>query len=259
LRQYSGGHRIGALLKKIPNASGLHRPIPLLRAVDGWEDIPINECGDPLIRVADLEPYRVVQISVYFSRGFPSANRDLYVRNRVGDLLVAAASQLPATLNLAVFDAWRPAALQQEIFADYLRELRKKTPNVPDNQLLEQTKRYVSLPATDPRHPAPHLTGGAVDVALCDEARRIVAMATEFDHFGPESATRYLEQMEERGDLQDDLVALDNRRLLFNIMINVGFTNYSEEWWHFDYGNQFWARVRNAAAMYGPANPYRLL
>ena len=44
---------------------------------------------------------------------------------------------------------------------------------------------------------------------------------------------------------------MQNRRLLFNAMVDQGFTNYSEEWWHFDYGNQFWALINGVHAIYG--------
>lgn len=30
-----------------------------------------------------------------------------------------------------------------------------------------------------------------------------------------------------------------NRKILYDAMIIAGFTNYPEEWWHFDFGNQF--------------------
>jgi len=30
-------------------------------------------------------------------------------------------------------------------------------------------------------------------------------------------------------------------------MISVGFSNYPYEWWHFDYGNQFWAQSTSSS------------
>ena len=34
--------------------------------------------------------------------------------------------------------------------------------------------------------------------------------------------------------------ALRNRRLLYWAMTGAGFANYPYEWWHFDWGTQFW-------------------
>ena len=34
-------------------------------------------------------------------------------------------------------------------------------------------------------------------------------------------------------------------------MAAQGFTNYEEEWWHFDYGDPSWARLTGQPACYG--------
>jgi len=41
-----------------------------------------------------------------------------------------------------------------------------------------------------------------------------------------------------------------NRRLLCHAMHQAGFENLPSEWWHFDYGDRFWAYYRNCPAMY---------
>lgn len=38
-------------------------------------------------------------------------------------------------------------------------------------------------------------------------------------------------------------------------MTRAGFTNYDEEYWHFDLGNQFDAIRRNSVAIYGATAP----
>ena len=38
-------------------------------------------------------------------------------------------------------------------------------------------------------------------------------------------------------------------------MTEAGFTNYDEEYWHFDFGNQFDAARRRGTAIYGAAVP----
>jgi D-alanyl-D-alanine dipeptidase len=72
-------------------------------------------------------------------------------------------------------------------------------------------------------------------------------MCSEFDHFGPETATVFFENASSK----DALEYRHNRRLLFWAMAAAGFTNYREEWWHFDYGNQFWGVILNQPARYG--------
>ena len=78
-------------------------------------------------------------------------------------------------------------------------------------------------------------------------------MGTPFGYFGPESRTRYFEEKIERGeDLSEaEYTFLKNRRLLYHVLTNAGFTNYREEWWYFDYGNQFWAKLNGTDSIYG--------
>ena len=48
------------------------------------------------------------------------------------------------------------------------------------------------------------------------------------------------------------LWASANRQLLLSSMRAVGFVNYSHEWWHYSYGDRYWAFRTNApAAIYG--------
>ena len=243
------------------NSRELCRPIPPLASVDGWQAVPICECGESLIPLSKVRSTRIVELATYFERGFRSGSRHLYVRSQVAEVLEAVASELPSGLCLAVFDAWRPTELQREIFEEYMQTLRKSDPAASEAQLVERTKRYVSFPANNPACPAPHLTGGAVDLTLADGQGQLLPMGTDFDYFGPEAATRYYEERSHGSDLQSlPTESRDNRRLLFQAMIKHGFTNYPEEWWHFDYGNQFWAKVKglDTQAIYGPANPGNL-
>ena len=74
-------------------------------------------------------------------------------------------------------------------------------------------------------------------------------MGTDFDYFGPESAARYYE---DNFVVTDAQVKRDNRRTLFSVMTDAGFSGYDEEWWHFDFGNQFdAARKDKSYAIYG--------
>ena len=91
------------------------------------------------------------------------------------------------------------------------------------------------LPSSDPKKPSPHSTGGSVDVTILDESGIPLDMGTKFDDSSIASSTAYFEKV-------DDIIT-ENRRLLYHVMTEQGFTNYSEEWWHFDYGNQNWAWV----------------
>lgn len=46
--------------------------------------------------------------------------------------------------------------------------------------------------------------------------------------------------------------AKKNRKLLLDVMKAQGFVNYPTEWWHFSYGDRYWAYHQQApCAIYG--------
>lgn len=63
-------------------------------------------------------------------------------------------------------------------------------------------------------------------------------MGTAFDDPMAASATKALEGAAPTNDAQRE--AQLARRLLVASMTGAGFTNYPEEWWHWDFGNAFW-------------------
>ena len=80
-----------------------------------------------------------------------------------------------------------------------------------------------------------------------------VRMGTTFDEGSPPTPTRYYEER-----IQSNLTVLqrtvrNNRRILYGVMTASEFSNYGEEWWHHDFGNQFDAARTGRPAIYGPA------
>ena len=134
---------------------------------------------------------------------------------------------LPDRWGLAVFDGWRPLALQQELYdaaIDY--------------------PGLMAAPSADPSTPPPHLRGGAVDLTLTFNATP-VAPGTGFDDITERARATFLET--EPGP--DRYI----RRALFHAMAAQGFVVYEGEWWHFEYGTRRWAALTGEAPIYGPA------
>lgn len=51
--------------------------------------------------------------------------------------------------------------------------------------------------------------------------------------------------------------AKKNRQLLLGVMEAHGFINYPTEWWHFSYGDRYWAYHQSLKqAMYGSAEAF---
>ena len=223
----------------------------MLGSATGWEKMPIAESGEKLVNLDEFKCPRLLVHPYYYNEGYAEALPTCYVRQQVAVNLCEASKYLPSNWKLVVLDGWRPINLQRALFEKLSRKL-----DVPIERK-SIIKDFVSVPSENPHNPSPHLTGGAVDVSLVDDQNQFVPMGTDFDHFGINSATRSLE--ERISAISPSSLEMDwlrNRRILFHSMRSVGFTNYAHEWWHFDYGNQFWAIQENKMAIYGPIRTY---
>lgn len=222
------------------------RPLPVLRHPGVWRDVPIDGVDEPLVEVADIGG-RVVDDPQYFQWGLPGARKRSLLREGVATRLARVAEALPADLTLVVWDGWRSFETQNALYTDWRGQLAEQHPDWSAELLDAETSRYVSVPSADPRRPAPHITGAAVDLTLGDEDGEPLDLGTNFDAFVPEAGAMALEDTAG--------AARDLRRLLFWSMIDQGFTAYVEEWWHFDFGDQFWGSILGRPALYGPADP----
>lgn len=231
-------------------------PIPISSPSPTWQRVPITECGEPLVDLKEQEGrHPLMIIPQYHAQGIEGALPTCLVRERVAEMLVAATRWLPRGWRLVVWDGWRPFHVQDFLFRRYYKHIDTEFPEMPQEEKKERTSAFISLPSRRPCCPSPHLTGGAVDVALMDEQDRYAPMGTSFDDFSPRAHTRYYE--EEPGLGPDERLYLHNRRMLYWAMIQAGFSNYPEEWWHFDYGNQMWAaRAGTPWARYGVIFPF---
>ena len=183
----------------------------------------------------------------YHAMGLPGARPRNLVREGVADRLSRVAVSLPDGLSLVVWDGWRAVATQRALYDDWAAELRAAHPDWSPHEVDLETARYVSAPSDDPRCPAPHVTGGAVDLTLADGDGAPLDMGTGFDAFVPEAGALAFEH--HPGPVRD------RRRLLFWAMAAHGFTAYLEEWWHYDFGDQFWGSIGGVPARYGPVAP----
>ncbi len=231
-------------------------PIPSGRDVKGWQTIPIIECNEPLVSLTNLNRHRFFIISEYYRNRIPGAIKECYVREGLARLLTEAANEMPEGWKFVIYDAWRPIRVQQSINDLYYDKLASKYPEKKPSELQILVGKYVSPPSDNPTKPSPHNTGGAIDLGIRNERGHDLDMGSRFDDFSTRSRTDYFELEAQKGGASPEgRMCLENRRILYSLMIDVGFTNYPEEWWHYDYGNQFWAKLNKGEnAIYGAIN-----
>lgn len=201
----------------------------------------IANIDEPLV---SLKERGFVISSQYYLQGMSGAAKDCYVRKTAADMLEKAREYLPKGYNFKVFDGYRPIKIQQELWDYFRSDIANSNPELSSEEIDRRTTLFVSKPSYDEQNPSLHNTGGAVDLSIVDDEGEDLDMGTDFDSFKTTSFTNFYEK--DNSNLQ----ARDNRRLLYHVMTQSGFTNLPSEWWHFDYGTKFWAYYKKTDALY---------
>ena len=199
---------------------------------------------EPFVDLAAFSGGRVLVDMQYKKQGRPGATDRALLRRGAAERLLKAANALPKGYRLLVYDAWRPYAVQKDIYDEYFKAVAEDPENrgLTDDALHALTARFVSRPVRGKSLSFVHSSGGAVDLTLADEQGRPLDMGCGFDEFTVKASTDAYENA--------DGPVRDNRRLLYTVMTESGFTNYCEEWWHFDYGDIFWAANTGEKVIY---------
>ena len=158
--------------------------------------------------------------------------------------LLSAQDFLPDGLRILFIEGYRRLALQRAYFEEYLGELRAGNPGASEHELFSAASRYVSPPDI-----APHSAGAAVDLTLATADGAELDMGTRVNATPEESGGACF-----TGAPSISAQARANRDLLGRALTAAGFVNYPTEWWHWSYGDRYWALSTGApAACYGPA------
>ncbi|MGW6456973.1 M15 family metallopeptidase [Streptomyces sp. NPDC055078] len=199
--------------------------------------ISVVECGEPLV---DLQESSLLDVDP--RQADPDGAYSM-VREGVAVRLERAARLLPDGLRLLVTEGYRPLALQRRYFDAYAAELRRANPDWPDDHLRTQVSRSLAPPEI-----GPHVAGAAVDLTLCTRDGDELDLGTPVDA-SPEASDGacYTDAPNISGH------ARRNRLTLRAALTTAGLINYPTEWWHWSYGDRYWALLTGApAARYGP-------
>ena len=178
----------------------------------------------------------------------PGSSPSIMARKTVRDMLHAAEDLLPEGYHFRIYDAYRPVAIQQFFWDYYRARFRGEHPEWSDEELDNFTRTCVSRPSYNILRPAVHSTGGAVDLTIVGPDGNVLDMGTRFDEFTEAAWVDAFEPDSGTGLVND--VVRDNRRMLYNVMTEAGFTGLPSEWWHYDYGDGIWAQLSNENAIY---------
>lgn len=200
--------------------------------------VPVAECGERLVDVR-----RVRSLLVDDRKQQESADTFAYLREGVLNRLLTADASLPHGLRLLFVEGYRPPSLQRRYFAEYAAQLHADRPEWSAGEVRSATSRFVSPPEI-----APHSAGAAVDLTLADADGHELDLGTRINATPEESAGACYTQA---ANITNEARSL--RHILSTALTDAGLVNYPTEWWHWSYGDRYWALMTAAATTrYGP-------
>ena len=193
--------------------------------------VRLLENGEPLV---DL---RLQGVSVLRDSAVP------WVREGVAYKL-AHARKLLAPYDIGLREAWRSPERQKFLYDYYFASL--------DTSKGYATRRRLAnrfFAPYDQKAPPGHSTGAAIDVWLLNGNREPISLD------GPGQRFRSAPTFSHRLPVN----VRENRLLLHDAMLDAGFTNCRDEWWHYSFGDAGWAvRAGVSECIYGTVYPHEL-
>ncbi len=218
--------------------SSQRAPWPLIAAPEVLQ-IPVQGLEESLVRIRPMERLHISNLRK------PENPHCAWVRRGVSRRLVQASQSLPEGLILVVEEGYRSLAQQQRLYEGYCRQLQESNPSLSAVEIHQEAMKYVAPPDDG----APHSTGGAVDVALSNSDGGLLPMGSTSCDTPEEVGDRGF--TESKGIGQEEHA---NRMILIDAMSLAGFENYPYEWWHWSFGDRYWALAGgHGTALYGVA------
>lgn len=202
--------------------------------------VPVTESGEDLVDV---------RRTGFSLDGLKSTEDAAYAHLRAGlvERLLSAQDHLPGGYRLHLVEGYRPYHLQERYFTNYRHHLETIDPALSDDVSFQLASRYVAPPTV-----APHVSGAAIDLTLIDSSGNQLDLGTPINATPEDSAGGCYFAAE-----NVSREARHHRSVLAAALQAAGLVNYPTEWWHWSYGDRYWAYITGQpAAIYGPVHDF---
>lgn len=199
--------------------------------------IPVGHSDE---RLVDFRQQSIIAYGP--SPEIPNNQDYTYVRQTVYDKLVAANRHLPKGYHFCLYEGYRSLALQKMIFDKQFSNVQQRHSDWSEEQVFQETIKLVS-PVVNRDGSAnipPHAMGSAIDVYLLDDEGNAVDMGIHPKDW-----------MEDAGGILSltastviSKEAQAHRHMMSKVLAAEGFVNYPTEYWHWSYGDRYWAYVK---------------
>jgi D-alanyl-D-alanine dipeptidase len=201
--------------------------------------VALEECGE---RFADFRD--VAEVFVDDSQQYLGWQHRYFSCGRTAlvERVAAAARTLPLGVAIKIVEVYRPPQVQRTAFDKYRAEVQALRPELDAATLDLEASRFIA-----PLAVALHPTGAAVDLTLCDERGNELDMGTSLNDVDWSRSTRtYTDSTEVAPEVRQ------RRKLLADALRAAELVNYPSEWWHWSFGDRYWAWATKApCARYG--------
>jgi len=204
--------------------------------------VKVEDCGEKMLFLPDCLRNDIFIKLVDLKISIKDEER-LFLREGIVERLNKAQDLLPRGYHLLIRDVFRSEDVVWKIYKIYLEEFKEREPGLSDKEVDLKVRNFVAMP-DDPVPPG-HMTGGAIDIVLADDKKEKMNLNVD------ESIISREEQLFTfHPKLPKDI--LEKRKILYDAMTGVGFRNYFREYWHYSYGDPYWAVYRKEkTAIYG--------
>ena len=169
------------------------------------------------------------------------SDRFSHVREGVLERIGEASQRLPAGYAFIVKEGYRPPERQRMSYDNVYRRYASLHPALSPAELRRLVSQYVA-----PIEVAGHPTGGAIDLTLAKDGKPLF-LGTRFNDEPEETGGRTWFSATGIGP-----EAREYRDIMARCLEPAGFVNYPPEWWHWSYGDRYWAALEGREAIYGP-------
>ena len=203
--------------------------------------IPVKDNGEKMVCIKDFIPKVIINSPKYISdEGKKFVGQAATARIGLVKRLVIVQGLLPAGYKLFIRSAYRSLIVQEKTYQKTYNKMKKNNPNWSLDKLKDEVSKFVAPLDIVP----PHSTGGAVDISIIGPDVRHLEMGTKMGQDTDLEKTR-------TDSNKISKVAIKNRKLLVCVMTKAGFVNYPTEWWHWSYGDRYWAaKLRKRYSIY---------
>lgn len=207
--------------------------------------IPIKDSQEEMV---DLAKQNIIAFGS--KPDYSNVKQYTLIRKSVYDRLKIAQAKLPKGLKLCLYEGYRNPIMQASIFRLHFQQVQAAHPDFSYEDLFRETTKMVA-PARNidgSENNPPQSTGGAIAVYLIDESGKPVNMGIQPKDWSKDKDGSLSRTFSGNISYEEQ----QNRDIMSEALRNAGFVNYPSFYWHWSYGDQYWAHeTQQDHAIYG--------